>query len=133
MPSREPVLRKLGQNVRDKREAWVICDSAAVFAAVIALWKECHAQAAAHPTMNLSDSYSGIDGLMREIMRIATLFEAWSCTHVNFEELNDIWLYLLEDRFGRECLSVLSPDGLSEFDESDCRRVATRLRLITHA
>jgi len=104
-------------------------DPAAVFAAAISLWKECHKQAAVEPQVNLSDCYRGIDGLIREVMRIATLFESWSCKHVIFEELDDVWPYLLEDRFGQECLSVLLPDGLSEFDERDCRRVAARLRL----
>ena len=104
-------------------------DPAAVFAAAISLWQECHKQTVVDPEVNLSDCYSGMDGLMREIMRIATLFEAWSCKYVNFEKLNDVWPYLLEDRFGRECLSVFLPDGLSDFDESDCRRVAARLRL----
>ena len=104
-------------------------DPAAVFAAASSLWRECHEQAAAGPRVNLSDCYGGMDGLMREVMRIAALFEAWSCNHVLFEELDDVWPYLLEDRFGRECLSVFLPDGLSEFDESDCRRVAARLRL----
>lgn len=71
-----------------------------------------------------------MDELVRETRRIATLFEAWSHKHVNFDELDDVSPYLLEDRFGEEWLSVFLPDGLSEFDESDCRRVAARLRLI---
>lgn len=106
-------------------------DPAAVFAAATSLWQECHKQAATtvNPRVNLSDAYSGVDGLMREVMRIATLFESWACTHVNFDELTDVWPYLLEDRFGQECLSIFLPDGLSEFDEHDCRRVAARLRL----
>lgn len=104
-------------------------DPAAVFSAATSLWQECLKQAAVEPHVNLSDCYSGMDGLMREVMRIATLFEAWSCKHVIFEELNDVWPYMLEDRFGRECLSIFLPDGLSEFDEHDCQRVAARLRL----
>jgi hypothetical protein len=104
-------------------------DPAAVFAAAMSLWKECHRQSENEPQLNLSDCYSGIDGLMREIMRIAILFEVWSCEHVIFEELNDVWPYLLEDRFGQECLSFFLPDGLSEFGIGDCQRVAARLRL----
>lgn len=106
-------------------------DSAAVFAAAISLWRECHKQAnaAIKPQRGLSASYNGIDELMREVMRIATLFEAWSCAHVDFDEMNDVWPYLLEERFGRECLSILLPDDLSSFDESTCRYVAARLLL----
>jgi hypothetical protein len=106
-------------------------DSAAVFAAAMSLWNECHKKADTliDPRVRLSDSYNGIDGLMREVMRIATLFESWSCTHINFNERDDVWPYLLEEQFGRECLSVLLPDGLSGFDESDCRRIAVRLRI----
>ncbi len=104
-------------------------DPAAVFAAATSLWEECHKKATSEPRINLSDCYSGMDGLMRETMRIAALFETWSCKHINFAELNDVWPYLLQDRFGKECLSVLLPDGLSVFDDSDCRRVAARLGL----
>lgn len=104
-------------------------DPAAVFAIAISLWRECHAQIQADSSLNLSDAYSGMDGLMREVMRIANLFETWSCKHVDFKRLNDVWPYLLEDRFGVECLHVLLPDNLAEFDESDCRRIAARMRL----
>ena len=69
---------------------------------------------------------------MREVMRIAELFEQWACEHVAFEELTDVWPYLLQDRFGEECLSVLVVESLAEFDERDCRRVAMRLRLPFH-
>ena len=104
-------------------------DPAAIFATATSLWKECHKHAAADPLINLSDAYAGIDGFMREIMRIATLFESWSCEHVDFTQLDDVWPYLLEDRFGKECLSILLAENLSDFDEHDCCRIAARLRL----
>ena len=104
-------------------------DPAAVFAIATSLWRECHEHAAADPSINLSDAYAGMDGFMREIMRIASLFETWSCKHVDFTQLDDVWPYLMEDRFGKECLSILMPDSLSDFDDHDCRRVAARLRL----
>lgn len=106
-------------------------DSAAVFAAAMSLWHECHKQAdrSINPKVRLSESYDGHDGLMREVMRVATLFESWACTHINFDELNEVWPYLLEERFGRESLSIFLPDGLAAFDESDCLRIAARLRL----
>lgn len=104
-------------------------DPAAIFAIATSLWVECHKHATADRSLNLSDAYSGIDGLMREAMRIAVQFEAWACQHVDFNQLTDVWPYLMEDRFGQVCLSILLPERLSDFDEHDCRRVAARLRL----
>ena len=104
-------------------------DPAAIFAVATSLWKECHKHAAADRNINLSDAYSGIDGLMREVIRIATLYESWACKHVDFDQLTDVWPYMLEDRFGKECLSILLVENLSDFDEHDCRRVAARLKL----
>ena len=104
-------------------------DPAAIFAIATSLWDECHKHAAVDSSINLSDTYAGMDGFMREIMRIAAQFEAWACRHVDFTQLTDVWPYLLEDRFGKECLSVLLPEKLAAFDEHDCRRVAARLRL----
>lgn len=66
---------------------------------------------------------------MRDVMRIAELFEKWACDHVAFEELNDVWPYMLQDRFGKECLSVLMLENLSAFDRHDCARIAARLAL----
>lgn len=104
-------------------------DPAAIFAIATSLWIECHKHAAANPSINLSDAYSGMDGCMREIMRIATQFEAWACRQVDFNQLTDVWAYMMEDRFGKECLSVLLAENLSDFDEHDCHRIAARLRL----
>jgi hypothetical protein len=104
-------------------------DPAAIFAIATSLWAECHKHATADRSINLSDAYSGMDGFMREIMRIGAQFEAWACRHVDFDQLTDVWPYMLEDRFGKECLSVLLPENLSDFDEHDCRRVSARLRL----
>lgn len=104
-------------------------DPAAIFTIATSLWHECHEHAANDRSINLSDAYSGMDGFMREIMRIAAMFETWACDHVDFKQLTDVWPYLLQDRFGKECLSILRAENLSAFDEHDCRRVAARLRL----
>jgi len=108
-------------------------DPAAHFAIAVSLWRECHRHAAADPSLNLSQAYQGIDSLMREVMRIAHVFEAWACRHVDFTQLTDVWPYLLEDRFGTECLSILRPENLADFDTHDCRRIAAKLRLTLHA
>ncbi len=108
-------------------------DPAAHVAIAVWVWHECHRQAATDPSLNLSQAYQGIDSLMREVMRIAQQFEAWASEHVDFTQLTDVWPYLLEDRFGTECLSILRPDRLADFDTHDCRRIAAKLRLTLHA
>ena len=66
---------------------------------------------------------------MREVMRVASLFESWSCAHVDFNRLADVWPYFLQDKFGEACLDAVFPTGLATFDEEDCLRVALRLQL----
>jgi len=104
-------------------------DPAAVFACALSLWTACHERAAADLNIDLSGSYQGVDEFMRVVMRIGTQFEVWACDHVSFEELSDVWPYLLEDQFGKACLEVLAPTNLAEFSEKDCLRVALRLRI----
>lgn len=104
-------------------------DPAAVFAIALSLWEECHKHAAANSSINLSAAYNGLDSLMREVMRIGTQFEQWSYLHIDFDQLTEPWPYTLQDRFGKECLSVLLPENLLEFDDHDCRRIAARLQL----
>lgn len=70
-----------------------------------------------------------MDQFIREIMRIANLFENWACDHVNFNEFDEVWAYYLGDNFGRSCLAVLPLNCLMEFGEADCLRVALNLRL----
>jgi hypothetical protein len=104
-------------------------DSAAVFGCALSLREACLKSAASNPQLNLSESYNGMDEFMREMMRVANLFEAWACAHVVFEDLSDVWPYLMEDTFGDACLKTILPSALAEFDDSDCLRVALRLRL----
>jgi len=66
---------------------------------------------------------------MREVMRIANQFEKWACEHIEFNELRDVWPYLLEEKFGKACLVLLMPSALMQFEDRDCLRVALRLRL----
>lgn len=104
-------------------------DPAAIFASALSLWEVCQKHAASDAKLNLSESYNGMDQFMRELMRVANQFETWACMHVDFNETNDVWSYFLEDKFGEACLAVLAPDSLAQFDDSDCLRVAMRLRL----
>lgn len=107
-------------------------DPAAVFAIALSLWEACHAKASFDRSIDLSNAHTGMDGFIRAIMRIAQLFESWACQHIDFTQLSDVWPYLLQDRFVQECLSILLPNNLADFDEHDCRRIATRLNLKHH-
>ena len=104
-------------------------DPAAVFACALSLREACLKSAEANPQLNLSASYNGMDKFMREMMRVANLFESWACAHVVFEQMTDAWPYLMEVQFGSACLEFMQPGALAQFDESDCLRVALRLRL----
>lgn len=82
-----------------------------------------------NPSVNISKAYNGGDEFLRQMMRVGNLFEAWACEHIAFEELNDVWPYLLQDRFGAACLETTEAGSLGSFDSDDCLRVACGLRL----
>jgi hypothetical protein len=103
-------------------------DPAAILGAAMSLYKACRAQALLE-RVNLSEVYSGGDQFMREVMRIAGVFEGWATKHVNFGELDEVWPYFLQDRFGLACLSDISASDLAGFGERGCVRVAQRLGL----
>ncbi len=104
-------------------------DPAAVFACALSLREACLKRAKTNPQLNLSENYNGMDQFLRELMRVANLFEAWACAHVEFEEMSEVWPSLMEDKFGDACLESTLPSALAQFDDSDCLRVALRLRL----
>ena len=106
----------------------IATDTAAEFAAALSLWRACESLAETN-LINLSECYHGIDQLMREVMRIAHLFELWACTHVEFAELSEMWPYLLEDQFGTAGLQLLPVEALDQFSEADCLRTALQLKL----
>lgn len=99
-------------------------DPAAQFAVALSLWQACHDQAAKRQDLDLSVHFNGMDECMRVVMRIGDLFESWACEHVRFEGLSDVWPYLLQDRFGDVCLELIALEGLADFNEEDCLRVA---------
>lgn len=104
-------------------------DPAAVFAAARSLFDACHDYADRAEELNLSDAFNGIDELMRVVMMVATEFEQWASAHVAFNELDDVWPYLLDDQFGAAVLLSLPLNKLTSFDQYDCLRVAARLHL----
>jgi hypothetical protein len=77
----------------------------------------------------MSECYNGGDEFMRVIMRAGTRFEEWACRHVAFEELDDVWPYLLEDWFGEACAGCIGIQALDTFEDKECLAVALRLRL----
>lgn len=106
-----------------------VCDPAAILGAAVSLKNACELSAAHDPGINLSECYNGGDEFMRQVMRVATLFETWCCEHVDYSQFPDVWPYLLEDKFGNACLEVMFVTGLAEFDQMACLRVAAQLRL----
>lgn len=107
-------------------------DPAAVFACAVSLQSACLDLQAKDPTFNISESYNGTDQFMREIMRVGELFEAWSVAHVIFDELDEVWPYLLEEKFADACLHTRQPGSLSSFDDTDCFCTAIQLKLPLH-
>ena len=104
-------------------------DPAAVLGAAVSLWQACQHPQGNEEQVDLSASYG--DGIewMREVMRVATLFETWATRHVCFDEFDECWPYFVEDRFGAACVALIGSAGLAGFGEEDCLRVALRLRL----
>jgi hypothetical protein len=103
-------------------------DPAAVFACAISLRDAC-VEAAKQENFNLSEAFNGADQFYREVVRIAGLFEEWACTHVAFDEMSEVWPYLLEDKFGDACLQRMSLQHVSSFSTEDCANVAMLLVL----
>ena len=112
----------------ETESATVLPDPAAVFASALSLWEACQKQAD-EQKLNLSECYNGMDEFMREVMRVGNQFESWACSHIDFDETNDVWPYLLEDKFGDAFLALFPPSALAQFDETDCLSVAMHLRL----
>lgn len=106
-----------------------LTDPAAIFGCALSLWKQCHQRRSHAGSQNLSEIFNGTDGLMRVIMRVATRFDQWASKYVAFEELDDVWPYLLEDGFGPASVNLLGVENLEEFDDRSCLRVALRLRI----
>ncbi len=103
-------------------------DPAAILGAAISLKAACESEARER-YLNLSVCYNGGDEFMRQVMRVATLFEQWCCEHVDFDQCSEVWPYLLEDKFGDSMLVVCGTEGLASFDEAACLRVAIEMRL----
>ena len=110
-------------------EESILPDPAAVFGCALSLWHECKKPAKATENVNLSTCYNGGDEFMRVVMRVATRFENWASDLVAFEELDDVWPYMMEDKFGAACVDAMGVENLAAFTDSDCLRVALRLRL----
>lgn len=104
-------------------------DPAAIFACALSLWNECMRPSRNEGRINFSECYNGGDEFMRVLMRTGTRFEEWACAHVAFEHFDEVWPYLLEERFGTACAKVQGVEALDQFDDETCLRVALRLRL----
>ncbi len=100
-----------------------------MFAAAHSLWEAIFEASDRLGKTDLSEAYNGLDQLMREVMRVGTLFETWSCRHIAFEESDEVWPYFIADHFGAAWLSVADAYSLADFNNDDCLRVAWELCL----
>lgn len=103
-------------------------DPAAIFAIATALYKSANNRND-FCNREITKAYSGMDGFMREAMRVALIFETWACSHVDFDETTDVWPYMLEERFSEACQSVVDIRYLGSFNENHCADVAVMLDL----
>lgn len=103
-------------------------DPAAIFCCAVSLRDAAMPISEASP-ITLSDAYSGWNGFLQEVMRVATLFETWATAHVAFDHLGEVWPYFMEDRFGTACVEVSDVWALAGFDKTDCLRIAQHLQL----
>lgn len=100
-------------------------DPAAEFAVALSLYNGLAERSKIYD-LNLSEAFGGGDQFMRECARIGMVFESWACVNVAFEELTDVWPYLLEDQFlasYEEAHGVITQDTaaeLSNFNETSC-------------
>ena len=104
-------------------------DPAAVFACAKSLHDACIEREKSETSLDLSVTFRGMDQFMREVMRVAELFEKWACRHVAFEEIDEVWPYLLEERFGAACIERVNPDILTDFDLDACFAIASEMNL----
>lgn len=70
-------------------------DYAAVYGVADALLKAADA-APGYPT---SEIHEGLDEAMRQAVSVGVAFENWACEHVDFDKLNDVYSYYLQDHF----------------------------------
>lgn len=87
-------------------------DPAAEFGAAKSLY--CHILAQVTYAEQIIQELECNEFIMRGAMLVGRAFEAWACRHVDFDELDDVWPYILEDRFGVAFYEVWGRKGTLE-------------------
>ena len=100
-------------------------DPAAIFAAACSIRRACEVGRIAQ----ISEAYNGGDEFLRQCMKAAMMFENWACAHVDFERVEDVWPYLLEDRLGDALLQHVGWCHLAQFSIRACQLIAATLAL----
>lgn len=80
-------------------------DPAAILGAACSIRRHAELLAGNHGK-DLSAVYNGNDEFMRICMTVAVEFEQWACEHVQFDQLDEVWPYLLDDKFGEAAIEV---------------------------
>jgi hypothetical protein len=81
---------------------------------------------------DISEIYNGADEFMRRCAHLGRLFEAWSCDHVDFNAMQDVWPYYLEDHVGPAVESMFWEQNCEipvRWGEDELLSLATKLRL----
>jgi hypothetical protein len=106
-------------------------DPAAEFAVAVSIYNPLRKRR----ELEVSEAFQGHDQFMRACVNVGKVFEAWACTHVDFEEeVTDVWPYLLEDHFldaYEQAHGRLEQDNLynlERFNETSCPAVWAALR-----
>jgi hypothetical protein len=104
-------------------------DPAGVFAAAHSLWTAIFESSDRPEKASLSHCYQGLDQLMRDVLRVGLLFETWSCRHIAFDEVDEVWPYFVADNLGTTWLRIFDAYSLGDVNERDCLHAAWHLRL----
>lgn len=107
------------------------CDPAAVYGIAASLDKFTQAHGLTGFKANISDAYNGGDQFMREIMKLGERFETWASARVDFDQLADVWPYMLQAKFA-DALEAARPGAILILDTltpEDFAAVAAELKL----
>jgi hypothetical protein len=87
------------------------------------------AEAAANAeNANLWACYEGGGiGFMQHVLRVADEFCSWADENVDFTDSDEVWPYLLHDKFGPAVLSVIDQYRLYEIGQSHFPEIAEKL------
>lgn len=128
----EAAIRAATKGARRAAKPQHVIDQAAVYAIAASLDRFTQKGGLSGFKMDVSRVYSGGDQFMREIMKTGAQFETWANAHVDFTQLDDVWPYMLQDKFAT-ALEAARPGAvliLNHLTPEDFAAVAKQLGLV---